>query len=199
VGRQKTGEITGKIPHFLGYQTIAIAYKVRLFSRRLAVVVNRNGSQKRWHINGVYLGCIVLTIIFGTAAVAKIQGFNNFESTIVASLLVPIGWTPFVATLIVTLEVLLTLGLFVPAFRKSSLQIMAVMVSMFIGYALWRGLQQIPIPCHCFGTLFTLTPMQSLMLNVSILLLVTFLLINEEKNITHKVALINSVTMDLET
>ena len=147
-------------------------------------MVNRNNSQKRWSIDGVLLGCIVLAIVFGTAAAAKIQGFNNFESTIVASLLVPQGWTRFGAVLIVTLEVILTIGLFIPTLRKSSLQLLAAMVSVFIGYSLLRGLQNIPIPCHCFGALFTMTPLQSFLLNVGLVSLITWLLkkINLPKN-----------------
>lgn len=141
------------------------------------MVVNQNNSQKRWRINGVSLGCFVLALVFGTAAAAKIQGFNDFESTLVASLLVPQGWTRFGAVLIVTLEVVLTLGLFIPTLRKSALQLLAVMVSVFIGYSLWRGLQHIPIPCHCFGALFTLLPWQSLLLNIGLLGLITYLLI----------------------
>ena len=145
------------------------------------MVVNQNNSQKRWRIDGVLLGCIVLAIVFGTAAAAKIQGFNNFESTLVASLLVPQGWTRFGAVLIVTLEVVLTIGLFIQTLRKSSLQLLAAMVSVFIGYSLWRGLQHIPIPCHCFGALFTLTPIQSLLLNLGLLSLITKILSNSNQ------------------
>ncbi len=145
------------------------------------MVVNRNNSQKRWRIDGVLLGCIVLAIVFGTAAAAKIQGFNNFESTLVASLLVSQGWTRFGAVLIVTLEVVLTIGLFIPTLRKSSLQLLAAMVSVFIGYSFWRGLQQIPIPCHCFGALFTMTPLQSLLLNLGLLSLMIWVLLKISK------------------
>ena len=139
-------------------------------------MVNRDNSQKRWRIDSVLLGCIVLAIVFGTAAAAKIQGFNDFESTLVASLLVPQGWTRFGAVLIVTLEVVLTIGLFIPTLRKSSLQLLAAMVSVFIGYSLWRGIQHIPLPCHCFGALFTMTPLQSVLLNLGLLSLITHLL-----------------------
>jgi hypothetical protein len=127
-------------------------------------------------MDGVFLGCVVLALVFGTAAAAKIQGFNNFESTLIASLLVPQGWTRFGAVLIVTLEVVLTLGLFIPTLRKSSLQILAAMVSVFIGYSLWRGLQHIPIPCHCFGALFTMSPLQSVLLNLGLVSLIAWLL-----------------------
>jgi hypothetical protein len=140
------------------------------------MVVNRNSAQRRRRMDGVFLGCVVLALVFGTAAAAKIQGFNNFESTLIASLLVPQGWTRFGAVLIVTLEVVLTLGLFIPTLRKSSLQILAAMVSVFIGYSLWRGLQHIPIPCHCFGALFTMSPLQSVLLNLGLVSLIAWLL-----------------------
>ena len=143
-------------------------------------MVNQNNSLKRWRINGVFLGCFILALVFGTAAAAKIQGFNNFESTLVASLLVPQGWTRFGAVLIVTLEVVLTIGVFIPTLRKSSLQLLAVMVSVFIGYSIWRGLQHIPIPCHCFGALFTMTPVQSLSLNLVLLIVVVWLLVKTD-------------------
>ena len=140
------------------------------------MVVSQNNSRRQWRIDSVLLGCIVLAIVFGTAAAAKIQGFNDFESTLVASLLVPQGWTRFGAVLIVTLEVVLTLGLFIPTLRKSSLQLLAAMVSVFIGYSFWRGLQHIPIPCHCFGALFTMTPLQSLILNFGLLVILAYVL-----------------------
>jgi fatty acid desaturase len=142
---------------------------------------NQSKTQSWWGKSRIFLGCCLLTLVFGTAAAAKIQGFNNFESTIVASLLVPMEFTRFVAVLIVTLEIVLTIGLFVPVLRKSSLQFLAGMVSVFLAYSTWRGLKGINVPCHCFGGLLTLTPLQSVLLNFTILIVVTSLMTCEAR------------------
>lgn len=157
-------------------------------------MANQSRFRKWWQNNRVLLGCALLALVFGTAAIAKIQGFNDFESTLVASLLVPLGWTRFGAVLIVTLEIVLTIGLFIPALRKSSLQLLAGMVSVFISYSLWRGLQHIPVPCHCFGALFTMSPLQSLLLNIGLLSLITYLLyrIEETSQIMPQKVLVNT-------
>ena len=122
------------------------------------------------------LGILCLSVVFGTASIAKLQGFNNFKSTIAGSLLVPQSMTYFVSVLIVTLEIALTLGLFIPALRRSSLQLFAGMISIFMAYSAWRGIQHIPLPCHCFGALFTMTPLQAFFLNLGLLSLVAYLL-----------------------
>lgn len=78
---------------------------------------------------------------------------------------------PLIATTVVTLELLISIGLFVPSLQRASLQSMTLLCCTFISYSAWRWVQNIQAPCHCFGILFTLQPYQAILFNLLLLAL----------------------------
>ena len=138
-------------------------------------MVNPNNSPRRWQINGEFLGCVVLAVVFGTAAVAKIQKFPEFLSTLTASHLIPNGYEQIVGKFIVSIEIIILTSLFFQKYRKIAINLVLFLCSAFISYSFWRWIQDISVPCHCFGTLFSMAPWQSAILN-SVLLLIAILI-----------------------
>ncbi len=113
--------------------------------------------------------CILLSLVFLTAAIAKTTAFRELEATLAASKLVPVLLTSQAGVLLVVTEYLVALLLLIPKTRQPALQAATVLCSVFIAYSTWRWMQGISVPCHCFGTLFKLEPWQSSSLNLGIL------------------------------
>jgi len=63
-----------------------------------------------------------------------------------------------------------------PVLQKMSLHLAMLLSVMFISYSSWRIVERIPVPCHCFGALFQITPPESILLNLGLLSLIVFLL-----------------------
>jgi uncharacterized membrane protein YphA (DoxX/SURF4 family) len=123
----------------------------------------------RFRLSSVGLACALLALIFLTAGLAKIQRFDEFESTLVASRLVPLYQARLAATALIVLELVLAASLLHPRTRTTALQTAALLICVFIGYSAWRWMQNIPVPCHCFGVLFTMTPWQAILFNLALL------------------------------
>ena len=116
--------------------------------------------------------CVILSMVFLAAAIAKTMSFRELEATLAASKLVPVLLTTQIGILLVATEYLLALLLLLPQFRKPALLVATGLVSVFVGYTTWRWMQGIAVPCHCFGVLFKLEPWQSLGLNLGLLALI---------------------------
>jgi dolichol-phosphate mannosyltransferase len=162
-------------------------YRKKWFSKMMSNPDNVAVQSTRKRI-GVPIALIALSLLFLTAAVAKIQGFSEFEATLTASRLVPLGWETQVGRAVVVLELLLVGLIWFSAWRRAALQILTLLVSLFIGYSLWRSVQGVAVPCHCFGVLFTLEPWQSLLLNMGLLALLGWLLTRTASHGTASVA-----------
>jgi uncharacterized membrane protein len=134
------------------------------------------GKISSFRMSRFQLMCALLALVFATAGLAKLQRFSEFEDTLLASRLVPLGWVRLAATALIVLELAVAASLFVPRTRTTALQTAALLICVFIGYSAWRWWRDIPIPCHCFGALFTLAPWQALLLNIGLLGLTTGLL-----------------------
>ena len=111
----------------------------------------------------------ILSLVFLTSAVAKTRSFHELESTLAASRLVPVLLVSQAATLLLVTEFLLAFLLLLPVARRPALHASIVLVSVFAAYSTWRWMQGIPVPCHCFGRLFQLTPIQSILINLALL------------------------------
>ena len=107
----------------------------------------------------------LLSLTFLTSALAKTRSFSELESSLAASRLVPIPWVSIAGVFLLVLEYLLSVLLFIPATRRPALYTAAIVISTFVAYTVWRWMQGIGVPCHCFGVLFKLAPWQSLLLN----------------------------------
>lgn len=129
---------------------------------------------------GLFFARLLLAGVFATAAVAKLQNFNQLERTLTVSRLIPTGLVPMVSCLVIALEFTIALGLMVPflqpVLQKMSLHLAMLLSVTFMSYSAWRIVERIPVPCHCFGKLFTMTPPESILLNLGLLALILFLL-----------------------
>lgn len=108
--------------------------------------------------------------VFVLAGVMKCFSFAQFQATIYASRLVPIDLVPLVARLVIAAE-WASLALFAPLPKVCNLAVRGVVLlcCTFISYSLWRAWQGIAVPCNCFGLLFKLTPLESILLNCVLL------------------------------
>jgi hypothetical protein len=130
----------------------------------------------RFHMNRFQVMCALLSTVFATAGLAKLQRFSEFEDTLVASHLVPLGCVPLAATTLIVLELVLAVSLCFSRTRTTALHTAALLICVFIGYSAWRWWRHIPVPCHCFGMLFSMAPWQGLFLNGALLGLTALLL-----------------------
>ena len=150
-----------------------------MMTAQLASTSASTSSTKRTALLGHLLSGI-LSLVFLTSAVAKTRSFHELESTLAASRLVPVLLVSQAATLLLVTEFLLAFLLLLPVARRPALHASIVLVSVFAAYSTWRWMQGIPVPCHCFGILFQLSPAQSITLNLSLLLLIGGLLTKSE-------------------
>ena len=118
--------------------------------------------------------CILLSLVFLTAAIAKTTAFRELEATLAASKLVPVLLTSQAGVLLVVTEYLVALLLLIPKTRQPALNAAIVLCSVFIAYSTWRWMQGISVPCTCFGALFKMEPWQSIIINSFILTILVY-------------------------
>lgn len=127
-----------------------------------------------------FVARLLLASVFVTAATAKLQSFEQFDRTLNASRLIPVGLTSTVGYSLIALEFTVALCLLVPflqpALQKMSLQMAMLLSATFLSYSGWRIVERIPVPCSCFGPLFKMTPPESILLNLGLLLIISLLL-----------------------
>ena len=131
--------------------------------------------------------CGFLSMVFLAAAVAKTMSFRELEATLAASKLVPVLLTRQVGILLIVVEYLASMLLLLPKTRQPALHVAALLCSVFTAYSTWRWMQGITIPCTCFGTIFKLNLVQSLLVNLVLISFITTVLINIRKLDTRKV------------
>lgn len=115
------------------------------------------------------LGRLAIAAILTTAAAAKLSSFREFESTLLVSRLLFPGAVSLFAALFIITEFALAASLFIRAQSSAPLQVTQFLFCLFLSYSLWRWWQNIPVPCSCFGPLFTLHPGAGILLNFSLL------------------------------
>jgi uncharacterized membrane protein YphA (DoxX/SURF4 family) len=119
---------------------------------------------------------LLLAGVFVIAAGAKAQNLAEFESTLVASRLFPSGIVSAIAAVIIVVaEAAFGIGILLPKLHRTSLQALCLLCCSFISYSMWRWLQNIDVPCHCFGIFFNLKPYQAILLNCALLSCIVFL------------------------
>jgi hypothetical protein len=112
--------------------------------------------------------------IFLFAAISKIVSFKNFISAIDLSLLTGNGFATLIAIFVILIE-FSSIGLLFPKTRNSALVVLTGLCGSFLGYSGWKWAAQIPIPCNCFGPVLTMQPWMSLLLNLVLLVVLTWL------------------------
>ena len=135
-------------------------------ARSEALPQPKSGTQSVWVNHAV---CVMLSLVFLTAAVAKTQSFRELEATLAASKLVPVLLTTQAGVFLVVTEYLLAVLLLLPITRRPALHAATILVSVFLAYSTWRWMQGIGVPCTCFGALFKMHLWQSILLNVGLL------------------------------
>jgi hypothetical protein len=119
---------------------------------------------------------VILSLVFFAAALAKSLSFRELQATLVASKLVPVLMISQVATLLLVFEYLISVLLLLPATRRPALHSAAVLVCIFISYSVWRWLQDIHVPCSCFGLLFKLAPSNMILVDLLLMSAIVYLL-----------------------
>lgn len=117
--------------------------------------------------------CILISVVFLSAAIAKTQSFRELEATLAASKLVPNLIVTWAGVLLLVTEYLISVLLILPASRRPALYAATIALSGFAAYSTWRWKQGITVPCHCFGALFSIEPWLSLLINLFLLILVS--------------------------
>jgi len=109
-------------------------------------------------------------VLVGTGLL-KAQRFLEFEGTLEASSLVPAGLIPVAAVGMIGLELATALGLILQTSQTLPVVTARLLFCTFISYHVWRCIMHTPVPCHCFGALFTLPPLQGIALSAFLLVL----------------------------
>jgi hypothetical protein len=132
-------------------------------------------------LSGVGFTLVLLSSVFAIAAVTKIQRFNEFEATLDLSRLVQADMVRPMALVMIGLELAIAVGLLFSRTRRAALNLAGSLICLFMTYSIWRGMHAIPLPCNCFGALLTMRPWQSLLLNMVLLGLTTWLLVRLDR------------------
>lgn len=144
-----------------------------------------------------FLARLLLAGVFGTAATAKMQSMGDFERTLMASHLVPTALVSASATAVVSLEIVVAVGLLAPLLRPAvqiiSLKIATVISATFLSYSAWRWVEDIPVPCQCFGVLFRIDPPFAILLNLFLLAITLYALSGNGPVSTGKYAMAKEV------
>lgn len=122
--------------------------------------------------NGIALTArMILGAIFIVSAVAKIVGIDSFEIYIFSYNVLPLNCAMLAARLIIVAELLTGLGLTVNVWRRfvnSCTILLLTVFTLFLGYAALMGRTD---SCQCMGSLVELNPLQSLLKNAVLALL----------------------------
>lgn len=115
-----------------------------------------------------------LVVLFMVSGISKIIQIKQFEDSIMTARIVPSFLVDYVSRFIVGLEIAVSIGLLFGKTREKSLGLIFLLSSAFLAYSIWRMLQGISMPCHCFGILFRMSPVASILLNIAIISSVVF-------------------------
>jgi hypothetical protein len=112
--------------------------------------------------------------IFVTAAISKLFTFSGFVSSIDSSLLLGRPASSMIAGLVIALE-LCSIFLLVSRLRPTIAILVTGLCGAFIGCSAWRWSEKIPNSCNCFGILLTMPPWAMILLNLFLLVALTWL------------------------
>jgi uncharacterized membrane protein YphA (DoxX/SURF4 family) len=116
----------------------------------------------------------MLAILFMVSGISKIVQIRQFEDSIMTARIVPSFLVDYVSRFIIGLEIVVSIGLLFRKTREKSLELIFLLSSTFLAYSIWRMIQGISMPCHCFGILFRMSPVVSILLNAGIISSVIF-------------------------
>lgn len=114
----------------------------------------------RRHSSGLLIG--FLSSVFAIAVAAKSGAVEEFHEALFISGLVPAGAIRASAITLLAAEAFVSIGLLFPRARWLAVNLAATLSSLFVSYAIWRVVEGIPAPCHCFGLMLNSGPIESL-------------------------------------
>lgn len=101
---------------------------------------------------------LALAAILGVAALTKVRDPSEVIATVGRAGLTPSTWDKPLAYTLIGVEILLAVAVLLRRTAVPGLAGYAGLSSIFFGYSLWRGWQDIKAPCGCFGLLLRLVP-----------------------------------------
>ncbi|HLH81524.1 MAG TPA: MauE/DoxX family redox-associated membrane protein [Chthonomonas sp.] len=113
-----------------------------------------------------FLIAFPIGVLYGLAAIAKLQSFSNLVDTVRIAQLIPEGWVVLFAKALLFVEVCIALGCLYSPTRLIALKTALMLSGVYLGYGLWRLIEQIPVPCTCFGVWFKMPPFLEIVLNL---------------------------------
>ena len=108
---------------------------------------------------------LALGAILAVAAYTKIKDPAEVIATVGRAGLTPSPWDKPIAYAIIGTEILIALLLLARRTAPAGALGYAGLSSVFFGYSLWRGWQDIKAPCGCFGLLLRLEPWHGALLS----------------------------------
>jgi uncharacterized membrane protein YphA (DoxX/SURF4 family) len=128
------------------------------------------------------VGRLLLVGILLFAAGAKLRSLSQLESVLFVSGLVPYFALRVVAFMIIGAEVVVSALILLPRWSDLGSRMLIVVCCVFIAYSIWRGMNRIQVPCGCFGGLFKMSPLESIILD-TVMIYIALCQIDERKPI----------------
>lgn len=113
-----------------------------------------------------FLIAFPIGVLYGLAAMSKLQSFSNLVDTVRIAQLIPEGWVVLFAKALLFVEVCVALGCLYSPTQLIALKTALMLSGVYLGYGLWRLIEQIPVPCACFGVWFKMPPFLEIVLNL---------------------------------
>lgn len=118
--------------------------------------------KKRQYIVNFISSMILLLLFY--AAISKITDYERFENTLRMSPLLE-KHSRFVAIALPTIEIAITILLFIPRYRITGLCAAAILLTLFTAYLIYMILVSPHLPCSCGGLFRKMTWRQHVAFN----------------------------------
>lgn len=125
----------------------------------------------------------MLAAIFAVAAVAKLRDLTGLYQVLEISLHVPNGFLWPLGQGVIAIEILIALALSISYYRMHGLVGSTVMSSAFLAFSIYRYVKDQTNPCHCFGDLVHLTPLESCLLCATMLVTSGYLIVKTRQDL----------------
>lgn len=109
-----------------------------------------------------------LIVVFGAAATAKLVNLKGLYQVLWVSLNIPYSLLWPLGDLVIACEILVVLALLFRGYRTYGLVLASFLSTAFFAFSAYRVWVDDKTPCHCFGDLVHISPLESCVLNVAI-------------------------------
>ena len=114
---------------------------------------------------------ILIALIFIISAIAKLLSADAFEVYLYQLGIFSFDWSAWLARLLISFELIIGIG-FITRFRYQTIWWLAMLsLAIFSSYLMIRVFQGSVSDCFCFGELMSMTPRESLLKNLLLVLL----------------------------